>query len=309
MSMDRTRGIGGSDVGAILGVNRWKSGYDVWQDKMGVSEDVPDNAAMEWGRRLEEPVAQAFAQAVGADSLEEPAYYANPKYSWLGGHADRLYTLNGARGVLEVKTAGSHVASSWGESGATFESPTQAWTHVPESYLCQLAYYQAVFERPVGGVAVLIGGRDFRYYLIQRDRAFEDDLLSRLDHWWTTYVLGQTPPPIQSSEEADQQFPDVDDDADTLKPDDDVLADIDRLRAVKERLAELTAEKKGLEGRIKGGLGEAPAMQDHQGKIAVSWRARTARRLDQKLLRERHPDAASDCTVETTYRVLRVSKG
>ena len=35
----RRRGIGGSDVAAVLGLNPWKTPLDVWNDKLGLSED------------------------------------------------------------------------------------------------------------------------------------------------------------------------------------------------------------------------------------------------------------------------------
>ena len=303
--MDRTRGIGGSDVGAILGANRWKTGHDVWLDKVGRGEDIPDNAAMEWGRRLEAPVAEAFAQAVDA-ILQETGYHSNPRFPWLGGHVDRLFSMEGVEGVLEVKTAGAHLAGDWGPSGSEFDTPAEACEAIPESYVFQLAYYLAVHERPIGAVAVLIGGRDFRYYFVRRDLEFEADLLARLDRWWKAHVVQQTPPTARTSAEADQQFPDVDPEADAIPPDEEVLETLGRLRAVKAQIAALTTDKREMEARIKTALGAAPAMADHDGRVAVSWKERTTSRLDQKLLRELHPTAAADCTVTNQFRVLRV---
>ena len=305
--MDRTRGIGGSDVGAILGVNRWKTGWDVWQDKMGRGEDVPDNPAMEWGRRLEDPVADAFGDATGAlVDLHAPDYHSSDRYTWLGGHADRLFVMDGVEGVLEVKTAGAHLASEWGPSTAEFSSPVEAVESIPESYVCQLAYYMAAFERAIGAIAVLIGGRDFRYYIVHRDHEFEEDLLGRLDHWWSAHVVTGLPPEARTSEEADQQFPDVDPDSEAIQPDDEVLETLGRLRDVKQRIKDLTTTKKELEAKVKTALGPAPAMADHDGRVAVSWKERTSSRLDQRLLKELHPQAAADCTVTNSFRVLRV---
>ena len=34
----RMRGLGGSDIGSILGVNKWKSPVAVWMDKTGRAE-------------------------------------------------------------------------------------------------------------------------------------------------------------------------------------------------------------------------------------------------------------------------------
>ena len=47
--LDRRRaGIGGSDVAALLGLSRWKTPLDVFLDKTGRSEPIPDNEPMLW---------------------------------------------------------------------------------------------------------------------------------------------------------------------------------------------------------------------------------------------------------------------
>ena len=38
--LDRRKGIGGSDVSAILGLNKWKSAYQIWLEKTGKGGSV-----------------------------------------------------------------------------------------------------------------------------------------------------------------------------------------------------------------------------------------------------------------------------
>ena len=59
----RKNGIGGSDVGAIMGLNPWKSPVEVWLEKTGHSEppDLSGKESVEWGNRLEAVVAEKFA--------------------------------------------------------------------------------------------------------------------------------------------------------------------------------------------------------------------------------------------------------
>ena len=56
----RSKGIGGSDIGAILGVNKYRSLVDVYLDKIE-GKKVEDNNAMFWGRILE-PIIRAEFQ-------------------------------------------------------------------------------------------------------------------------------------------------------------------------------------------------------------------------------------------------------
>ena len=61
----RKTGLGGSDAGAICGLNPYSSPMKVYQDK--TSEDVSDqdNEAMRQGRDLEDYVARRFMEATG----------------------------------------------------------------------------------------------------------------------------------------------------------------------------------------------------------------------------------------------------
>lgn len=54
----RQEGIGGSDAAAILGMNKYKSAFNVFLDKKGLSAPTEDNLNMLIGRELEDIVAR-----------------------------------------------------------------------------------------------------------------------------------------------------------------------------------------------------------------------------------------------------------
>ena len=55
----RKTGIGGSDAGAIMGVNKYVTPLDLYNDKLGlVEKDLSDNQAVYFGNVLEDVVAQ-----------------------------------------------------------------------------------------------------------------------------------------------------------------------------------------------------------------------------------------------------------
>ena len=60
----RKNGIGGSDVASIMGINKYSSPLSVWLIKTGrePSPDLSGNQAAEWGNRLEDVVADKFAE-------------------------------------------------------------------------------------------------------------------------------------------------------------------------------------------------------------------------------------------------------
>ena len=61
----RKSGIGGSDAGAICGVNPYSSAMKVFRDKTSDVVEELDNEAVRIGHDLEDYVAQRFMEATG----------------------------------------------------------------------------------------------------------------------------------------------------------------------------------------------------------------------------------------------------
>ena len=59
----RKHGIGGSDAGAVCGLNPYVSAMDVYADKTSEKISVYENEAMKQGRDLEQYVADRFSEA------------------------------------------------------------------------------------------------------------------------------------------------------------------------------------------------------------------------------------------------------
>lgn len=58
----RTHGIGGSDVAAIMGISKYKSAYALYMEKVGLlqPEDISDKPAVHWGCVLEPIVGEEY---------------------------------------------------------------------------------------------------------------------------------------------------------------------------------------------------------------------------------------------------------
>ena len=63
----RRRGIGGSDAAAVLGISPFRTGVDLYYDKLGlpVAESEENWVAMEMGNLLEDLVARIIAKKTG----------------------------------------------------------------------------------------------------------------------------------------------------------------------------------------------------------------------------------------------------
>lgn len=178
----RKGGIGGSDAGAIMGLNPYKSAVEVYLEKIGQMEDKEDNEAMYWGRTLEEVVAREYARRTGNKVRRVNRMLTHPEHSWMIANIDReILTDERGVGVLECKTANQYMADQWKEG-------------VPEAYLLQLMHYLAVTNYAWGSIAVLIGGRDFRIYDFERDYELIEMMILKESEFWHEHVLKEVPP-------------------------------------------------------------------------------------------------------------------
>ena len=296
----RLDGLGGSDAAAVLGVDRFRSPFAVYVEKTERLVENVDNDAMEWGRRLEEPVAQAFADRTGYEVRPAPAAYAHPAHPYLRCNLDRLVYEPGADdpvGLLEVKTAGPYVADSW-EDG------------VPLYYRVQVHHELAVTGLPRAWVAVLIGGRDFRTFEVPRDEATIDALVAREAEWWRSHVEALVPPPVDGDESTVEAlkrlYADVVEESEVDLPDDAETLLLE-LQASKGRAANEERLQAQIQNELRAALGNAEVgLID--GVPAVTWKAQGWSRVELDELRAAHPAIVQEFTRTGTRRVLRIVK-
>ena len=119
----RRNGIGGSDAGAICGMNPYVTAVNVYLDKLGKKEETEDNEAMRQGRDLEQYVAERFMEATGKKVRRANAIFSNAEYDFMYANVDRL--IVGEDAGLECKTANAYSADKWKDG------------HIPEHYEIQ----------------------------------------------------------------------------------------------------------------------------------------------------------------------------
>lgn len=182
---ERRKGIGGSDVAAIMGLSRYRSPYEVWAEKVGAYDppDISGVQAVEWGNRLEPVVKKKYAEE-HPDRLARRLNGLLRSIARPWAQASLDYEVRDPDlgwGVLEIKTVGLRRASDWEEG-------------VPVYYLTQVAHYLGVTGRPFADVAVLVGGQEYRDYRIARDEEDVAAVEAAVDSFWRDRVLACDPP-------------------------------------------------------------------------------------------------------------------
>lgn len=109
----RKCGITGTDAGAILGLNPYRSAFQVYYDKISDTIENIDNEAMRQGRDLEDYVAQRFSEETGFKVRRANAIYQSEEHPLLLADFDRL--IVGQKAGLECKTVSPFSADKWAD--------------------------------------------------------------------------------------------------------------------------------------------------------------------------------------------------
>ena len=134
---ERKKGLGASDAGTIIGVNKWKSNVELWQEKIGLREpeDISYKSYVQYGHDAEPHLRALFAldhpelrvtyespyKMIFSDEL--PFIFATPD-----GELEELAT--GRKGGLEVKTTEIMNPRQWLE-----------WKgRIPDQYFAQVCH-------------------------------------------------------------------------------------------------------------------------------------------------------------------------
>ncbi|WP_018693552.1 YqaJ viral recombinase family nuclease [Algicola sagamiensis] len=291
---ERRKGIGGSDVGSILGLNPYKSAYQVWLEKTGrVSpEDLSENQAVHFGNVLEDVVAKEYARRMSCKVQRRNKPYIYPEAPWLRANLDRMVV--GKRKVLECKTAGAFSTSQWGVVGTD---------EVPHTYLLQVTHYMHVLGCLYADLAVLIGGNDFRVYSFTLNTELADYMDEKLEDFWFSNVIADVPPKPVTLDELNEFY--TKDNAQAVEANKSVIfAMEERDRAVRMKKE---AEKiiKTQDQAIKSHMGENQVLLCNGERIA-SWKTQARNSFDTTTFRKVHPELANKFTKQQEIRVFRI---
>lgn len=290
----RKKGIGGSDVGAIMGVNPYKTILDVYINK--VSEDTEEKDQSEaayWGTTLEDIVAKEFEKRTGKKVRRRNAILRHPKYEFIFANIDR--EIVGEKAILECKTANVYFAKQWEDD------------EVPASYIYQVQHYMAVTGYERAYIAVLIGGNRFLWKVIERDDELIEMMISAEKDFWENYVLRHIPPVHKITPTTDslkRLYPF--DYGNIAAIDDETEENIKLLLQIKESEKELKTQKEMLEIKIKLAMKDTSVICNSQYK--VTWKEQAVTRLDTRRLKEELPDIADKYTVNGIQRKFLVKE-
>ena len=189
----RTKGIGGSDVSIIAGINKFKSVFQLWLEKTG--QVVPReeyNDYTHFGNILESVVKNEFMERTGLKVRAKKAILQSEEYPFMLADLDGIIYENGEKYIFEAKTASAYKQDVW-ENG------------VPEEYQLQVQHYMAVTGIQKTYIAALVGGNHFYYHEVLRNEEIIQNIIQMEKSFWEENVL-QGIEPVADGTEATTDF-------------------------------------------------------------------------------------------------------
>lgn len=287
---ERTLYIGASDVPAIIGVDPYKTSYQIWLEKTGQYQpDSGDNPSLMAGSLMEDAVLRWAENQLG--KISKRSLSRRIKGTPIKVHLDGSLVENGE--PVEAKTAGLHgpVIEFYGEEGTD---------ELPERVLVQCQMQMAATDANVCHVPVFIGGRGFVMYHVERDRELIDLCVEKACYFWNHHVKKQIappePPPIKLAKFAKRQP------GKSVEVPKEI---IDEWLDIKAELAYVVERKEAVEQKIHQILIENEAEIGVTDHGELSYMASERKTIDTKLLKANEPEVADRYTKVTTTRTLR----
>lgn len=302
----RTRGIGGSDVGAICGVSPFTSARQIYLNKTGQFEEGLQHSdaareRMHFGHMLEPIVADEYSRRVLADTklhlVDINATLQHKEHPWALANVDRLIVDDTGTpvGILECKTTSEYMNEEW-ESG-----------EILMSYLYQLNWYLWILGLERGAFACLVGGNKFyTYEVFRNDELLNDTIIPAAKSFWFDNVLALKEPEMQQTdtEFANGLYSNVVKNSEIFFEDDETNSLAATVFDCKVKIKELTGIMEEAQNRLKDRLkdNEIGYCKD----FTVKWSPRRQSRVDNEKLKKEYPDVYANCQKQIEFRAMSV---
>ena len=280
----RHKYIGGSDAAAVVGLNPFSSPFALWAEKTNRVPAFEGNLATEVGTYLEDFVAQKFAQETGKQVRRCNMSILNDEYPWAIANIDR--EIVGEDAGLEIKTTSELNMRKF--KGGEY----------PANYYVQCMHYLAVTGKKRWYLAVLIGNREFKWFVIERDEN-EINALMRQEKLFFEFIRNDKEPPADgfkaTTDTLKSMYPDSNGNAIDLTSH---TASVRKYLALDAQIKELEALRDVQANILKQFMGNAEqAMRD---KYSVSWKTSERKTFDSKRFIQDHPELDLEKYYKTT---------
>lgn len=187
---EKQRGINGSDIGAIMGVNKNKSVSDVYLEKIKLEirnsskgdKNLKNkfNETIYLENTLKEVVSREFSLRTGKKVRKENKQIADEEYDFMIGNIERK--IVGENSILMCKVVDIFSYAEWANE------------EIPAKHLLEAQHCMRISKAEKCYLAYLIGHRKFIYKEILRDDKVINMIIQIEKDFWFNNVLNKVSP-------------------------------------------------------------------------------------------------------------------
>lgn len=313
----RTNSIGGSEIGAIAGFNKYASPLTVFNDKLGLVEKFKGNVHTQFGNRME-PLIREWVQEdfkketeIELTTYEYPYMMVDKEIPYFSANIDGIGVLSKEWRYRENRDTGEYWSIEANElfgleikTGSEFLKKMWAGEEVPDSYYLQCQWYMGVTGLKHFLIIYMIG-KEIKWKVVPRN---DDDITALRTvgrSFWENNIIPKIPPePIGIHTETEQIAEQQD-----LRDE-----DISLQRGLLSKYKDLGNEIKGLQQEQEKAkqdifLAMGNAKKGFDGNYKISRFTVKKDKPDLKLLKEKYPVTYQSIVDGTTeYINLRITE-
>lgn len=291
----RTKGIGGSDVSVIAGINKFRSVFQLWLEKTGRTQpDESVNDYTHFGTILEPIVKKEFMERTGLKVRAKKMLLQSEDYPFMLADLDGVVNEDGKMCIFEAKTASAYKQELW-EKG------------VPEEYQLQVQHYMAVTGAEKTYIAALVGGNHFYYHTVYQDEELIGLIIKLEKNFWEKNVL-QNVEPIPDGSDATTDFLNRKygiSNGRTIELPIEALTLCSQYEQLADEIDSLKERRESVANQLKNYLKDNEA--GIVGERKVTWKQVTTTSFDRKRLEKEKKEIYDAYTTKSQYRRLLVA--
>lgn len=291
----RTKGIGGSDVSIIAGINPFKSVHQLWLEKTEqVEPEEQQSEYAHFGTLLEPIVRKEFVERTRLKVRQKYALLQSQKYPFMFADVDGVIYEDGELCIFEAKTASAYKQETWEEE-------------VPAEYVLQVQHYMAVTGAKKTYIAALVGGNHFYYHEVLRDEKMIAKIIAMEKHFWEYHVLGGVEPVPDGSEATTKYFNEkfAAANGETVELPEEALSICGEYDRISAEIKQLELEKNAAINQLKSMMKEAE--YGTVGERKISWKEISKSGFDSKKLKAEQPEIYNNYLTQSSYRRFSVA--
>ena len=283
----RKKGLGGSDIAAILGISPWSTPLDIYLEKITDSISGSDNEALARGNRAESYVLDSYEADTGSILERSPYTLQDKEYPFLFANIDAK--LKDKNIIVEAKTTSDFVSE---------------WDDIPQYYKTQVAHYAYITNAERVHVPVLFSKWQYKCFTYERDIKFEKEIRTKAMWFWINHVKKKIPPDPINIDDINNLYP-------TSKLKSEIVASpiiyesVNALKSLQEEIKQKQEAYSSVSKDVKEFIKDNEILM-HEDKQLITWKNQTSSRFDSKSFATDYPELYNQYKKESNSRTFRI---